>query len=236
MNEVLERLRRGLIVSCQVNTDEPEFYIRCGRIYLFRRRFVLAMAKAAEIGGAKGVRIEGIDNIRTVKRCVGLPVIGLVKRRYRNYSVYITPTLRDVIKVIEAGAEIVAVDATKRRRPGKVSLKDIVKKVKTSYDVILLADVSTLHEGIVAEKIGFDAVATTLAGYTSYSKPRKGPSIRLVKHLSRTLKVPVIAEGRIKTINDVRKAFNSGAHAVVIGTAITRPYKVIRDIVSLIRK
>ena len=43
---------------------------------------------------------------------------------------------------------------------------------------------------------------------------------------------PVIAEGRIRTANDVRQAFRAGAYAVVVGGAITGIDAVVRHFVD----
>ena len=177
MSDVLERFRGALIVSCQVNRDEQVYHIRHRNRYLFRLHFVLAMAKSAELGGARGLRVENPLYIRRVREFVDLPVIGLVKRRYPGSDVYITPTLRDAVRVAEAGADVVAVDATHRPRPRGGSLETIVRELKRRYDVLLLADVSTLEEGVMAERMGFDMVATTLAGYTPYSRRTPGPDL-----------------------------------------------------------
>jgi len=231
---VLERLRRKLIVSCQVNEEEPIYPIVYRGERLYGPRFIVALAKQAEIGGAGGLRIEGPENIEAVSSFVKLPIIGLWKRKYPDSDVVITPTYREAEAVVKAGADVVALDATTRRRPLGEVLGEIIKRIRREYGVEVIGDVSTLEEGVMAEEEGVDAVATTLAGYTPYSRLTAGPDLELVRRLSEVLSIPVICEGRVRNPDDAARAFEAGAYAVVVGTAITRPYLVVREFVKRI--
>ena len=87
----------------------------------------------------------------------------------------------------------------------------------------VMADVSTLEEGLEAAGAGADLVATTMAGYTPHSRQMPGPDLDLVRDLARGVSIPVVAEGRIRTPEEAAAALQSGAWAVVVGRAITMP-------------
>jgi N-acylglucosamine-6-phosphate 2-epimerase len=222
---VFEALRGGLVVSVQAPDGSP----------LAAPSHLAAMARAAASGGAAGIRAV---EVAAVKETVALPVIGLRKRRVEGSEVYITPSLEDARAVVAAGAEIVAVDATLRPRPDGVSLAALVAELP----VPVLADVDCLEAGIAAREAGAAAVATTLAGYTSGAGPvsgapaSAGPDLVLVRALAAELDCPVFAEGRIATPEQARAAFDAGAFAVVVGTAITDPVALTRGFAAAARR
>lgn len=218
---MLEQLKGGLIVSCQAQPDEP----------LHSPYIMARMALAAKMGGAIGIRACGVSDIIEIKRTVDLPVIGLIKRDYDDSDVYITPTKREVIELLESGCEIIAIDATLRPRPNGEKLEDLVKLVH-EHGVLAMADVSTVEEAIYAEKIGFDCISTTLSGYTDYSPQIEGPDIDLIDKLVNNISIPVIAEGRIHTPEQATRVSEIGPHAIVIGTAITRPQVITETYVK----
>ena len=80
-----------------------------------------AFAQAAEQAGAVGLRVNGEPDIRAVRRISSLPIIGINKQRAAEWPVYITPTVEAARQVVQAGAEIVAIDATHRPRQGSLS-------------------------------------------------------------------------------------------------------------------
>jgi N-acylglucosamine-6-phosphate 2-epimerase len=213
-------LKRGLIVSCQAQPDEPFF----GPDYMAK------MAIAAEMGGAVAVRVNTIPDIEAVKRAVNIPVIGIIKQPYPDCYPYITPTLREVELVVRTGAEMVAVDATRYTKPDGKTTEEFIRDIKSNFDIIVMADVSTREEGVTACQAGADLVATTLAGYTEYTrKPSKlpielqEPEFDLISELAQAVNVPVVAEGRFWDYRNAIKALEYGAHSVVIGAGITRP-------------
>ena len=209
--ELIDRLRGQLIVSCQARPGEP----------LHGPDHMAAMALSAIAGGARGLRIEGPDDIRAVRAATTLPIIGLWK--IGETDVYITPTLASAREVLECGADVVALDGTTRERPDGLSLAETIRRLKADGPVVVLADVSTVGEGRSAEAAGADLVSTTLSGYTAYSRPGPAPDLELVAELVAALGIPVLAEGRISTPAEAREALECGAYAVVIGSAITRP-------------
>ena len=149
-------------------------------------------------------------------------------------DVSITPTLEEVKAIIEAGADIVAMDVTNRE--GRLEqVKELITYVHKA-GASVMADISTFEEGVTAEELGADFIGTTLSGYTSYSLKQEAPDLELVRLLSRKLQVPVIAEGRIWTPEDAAKALETGATHVVVGGAITRPQKIIERVVTAINK
>jgi N-acylglucosamine-6-phosphate 2-epimerase len=211
ISDFIERVRGCLIVSCQALGHEP----------LHGSHIMARMAVAAKEGGAVAIRANSPEDIHAIKQVVNLPVIGLFKDG--ETGVYITPTFRHARAVAEAGADIIALDATDRPRPDGHTLAQLIADIHDQLGKPVLADVSTLEEGIIAEKIGADLVAPTLSGYTDYSPKLEGPDFTLIRDLVKVLHVPVIAEGRIRTPEEARAALDMGVLAVVVGSAITRP-------------
>jgi N-acylglucosamine-6-phosphate 2-epimerase len=226
MNDTLiSNLKHGLIVSCQALEDEP----------LFGSELMLSMSLAAQEGGAAGIRANTPQDIAAIKRKCTLPVIGLYKKNYTGSNVYITPTLQEVQEILDAGADIVAFDATRLARPEGVLLEEFVASIRERYPAaVLLADISTFEEGVAAMDLGVDLVSTTMSGYTPHSLQQEQADIALVARLSVLSRTPVLAEGRIWTPEECVACFESGAHAVVVGTAITRPQEITRRFVKSI--
>jgi N-acylglucosamine-6-phosphate 2-epimerase len=218
--DVLERLRGRLIVSCQAAGGGP----------LDEPGIIAALARAAVIGGAAGVRIAGTSHIRAVRKALDVPIIGLVKRRTAGSAVYITPTAADGMRVAAAGADIVAIDATLRSRPNAETVAEIIAQL-CGQGVAVLADVDSVAAATAALEAGAHAVATTLAGYTS-GRPVARPDIALVAAIALSVPCPVVAEGRYRSSVHVRAAFAAGAYAVVVGDAITNPAGITARLVA----
>lgn len=217
MHPVLRLLQGGLIVSCQADPGDPLY----GPVHM------VAMARAALQGGAVAIRANGPVDITAIRQAVPLPVIGLLKRRYPNSPVYITPTMEEVRAVAAAGAEILAVELTDQPRPDQLSNAAFIRQIRAAFpDLLIMADIATEAEGLAAADLGVDLVSTTLSGYTPYSSQLAGPDLDLVGRLATTLSLPVVAEGRISTPAECQQAIARGAFAVVVGTAITRPQTV----------
>ena len=224
--ESLNRIKGGLIVSCQAAQDTP----------LGQPAVLAAIAEAAVRGGAVGVRANLPQNIRAIREMIQVPIIGIYKHTLPDYPVYITPTFEHARAVVEAGADIVAIDATLRERPEP--LPELIRRIHEQLHVPVMADISTLEEGIAVAKMGADLVATTMSGYTPYTQDRRalGADIALVAQLAQQLSVPVICEGRIASPQDARLALEAGAWAVVVGTAITAIDAVTRRFVEEMRR
>ncbi|MFF7144182.1 MULTISPECIES: N-acetylmannosamine-6-phosphate 2-epimerase [Streptomyces] len=199
-----------LIVSCQAPEGDP----------MRDTATLVRLARSAEAGGAAAVRVNDPEVVAAVAAAVALPVIGLWKDG--DTGVYITPTVRHALAVAEAGAHVVAADATARPRPDGGSFADLVTAVHAA-GALIMADVATLEEGVLAARQGADLVSTTLSGYAPGSPRRTGPDLELVAALARATATPVVAEGRIATPEEAAEALARGAHSVVVGTAITAP-------------
>lgn len=216
----MEELKGGLVVSCQALEHEP----------LHGNGHMAAMALAAKQGGAVGIRANGPADIRQIKEKVDLPIIGIWKKHYEGFDAFITPTNEDARSVSEAGADIIAVDATEQTRPQK--LEELVEYIQHVLGKKVMADISTLKEGKNAHKLGFDYISTTLSGYTSYTKDRAQPDFSLLEELIKEVSTPVVAEGNFGSPEQAKKALEIGAAFVVVGGAITRPQLITKSFVD----
>jgi N-acylglucosamine-6-phosphate 2-epimerase len=223
--EILEKIKGGLIVSCQALSDEP----------LYSSFIMSRMAYSAQLGGACGIRANTPEDILKIKETVILPIIGLYKQVYEDSEVYITPTVEAVDALMKSKPEIIAIDATNRCRPFGITLDDFFYKIRNKYpDMLFMGDCASLEDAIHAQKIGFDLVGTTLCGYTKATIGIQLPNIQLMKELVDSLCIPVIAEGGIWTPEQLKLAMDSGIYAAVIGTAITRPMDITKRFIEAI--
>lgn len=220
-------LKGKIIVSSQAMLGEPFYDEKC----------MEAMMQSAVNGGASALRVAGARDVKIAKK-FGIPVIGLTKpnKLPENWKsvVYITPGLKEVKELIDAGADIIAFDGTLRERPDGSNLKQIIDLIH-SFGKQAMADISTFEEGINAEVLGADIVSTTLAGYTDESgEAGETPDFELLGKLVKNIKTPVFLEGRVWYPEEVKKAFELGAYAVVIGSAITRPHLITKRFVEVL--
>jgi N-acylglucosamine-6-phosphate 2-epimerase len=222
MSGPLAALRGGLVVSCQAPAGSP----------MAATQHIVALARAAELGGARGIRAEGLDDVGAIREAVRLPLIGLRKRTVPGSDVYITPALGDARELAAAGADIVAVDATRRPRPGGLDSERFLARLVGALEQPVLADIDCLEAGLAARAAGAAAVATTLSGYTGDGTVPEEPDFELVARLTAELDCPVLAEGRYATPEAVRDALDAGAFAVVVGAAITDPVALTRRFVA----
>ncbi|MDM5201092.1 N-acetylmannosamine-6-phosphate 2-epimerase [Fictibacillus enclensis] len=216
---MLEQINGGLVVSCQALQHEP----------LHSSYIMAKMALAAKEGGASGIRANSKEDILAIKQEVSLSVIGIVKRDYDDSEVFITATKKEVDELIESGCEMIAMDATLRKRPDELPLKELVSYArKQNPKVQLMADISSVEEAKQAEELGFDCVGTTLFGYTNETKGSKlyENDFAFLREVLQNVSLPVIAEGNIMTPKMVKEALDAGVHAVVVGGAITRPQQI----------
>ncbi|WP_026784929.1 putative N-acetylmannosamine-6-phosphate 2-epimerase [Pleomorphomonas koreensis] len=213
MSDRLQRFASSLVVSCQPVPDGP----------LDHPEQVVGFALAALASGGRGLRIEGLANLRAVRAATDAPIIGLIKRDLDDSPVRITPFLDDVRALAEAGADIIAFDATDRARPAAVA--DLCAAAH-AHGRLAMADISTIEEAKAAVALGVDVIGTTLSGYTGGPEP-DDPDFPLLAAAVR-LGRPVIAEGRIRVPEQAAEAIRLGAHGVVVGSAITRPEHITR--------
>lgn len=212
MNKIIESWRGGLIVSCQAPAHSP----------LNKSEIIAAFAETAEMNGAVGVRIDSPHNILAVSKRVSVPVLGIFKLIFDSSDVYITPTFDSAKQIVEAGAGIIAIDATRRTRPGGEKLETLAARINDELQTPIMADVAQFDEGVfAAETLGVAVISTTLSGYTAETSHTIEPDFKLVERLAGKLSLPVVCEGRLRSTDDVRRAFESGAYAVVVGGAIT---------------
>ncbi|HLU21630.1 MAG TPA: N-acetylmannosamine-6-phosphate 2-epimerase [Bacillaceae bacterium] len=226
---MLEKVKHGLIASCQALEDEP-----------LHSSFIMSkIALAASLGGAVGIRANSKEDILAIKKEVDLPVVGIVKRDYPDSEVFITATKKEIMELLESGCEMIAMDATLRKRPNGETLSDLVSFVKSEHPhVQLMADISTLEDAIEAEKLGFDCVSTTLYGYTEETKEHKlyDNDFSFIKDVLEKVKIPVIAEGNVITPEMAKTVISLGSYAVVVGGAISRPKQITERFVDAIKE
>ena len=210
--DVLDRLQGALVVSCQAYPGEP----------MRDPRTTVQVAQSVVRGGAAGVRVQGIEDIAAVTGEVDVPVVGLWKDG--DDDVFITPTLEHALAVARAGADIVAIDGTRRPRPDGRTLAETIAGLRERYpDVAIMADCGSLADALAAQAAGADCVGTTLAGYSGERPRTDGPDFELVDEMVAQCSVPVVVEGRVHTPAQAAEALARGAASVCVGTAITHP-------------
>lgn len=227
--ELFQKMEEKLIVSCQALPGEP--------LYVEDKSIMYLMARAAKEAGAAAIRTNSVRDVVAIKKETGLPVIGLIKIQYEGYEGYITPTMKEIDELVQAGADIIALDCTLRRRGDNLTVNEFIKAIKEKYpEIILMADISTYEEGMNAQEAGIDMVSSTLSGYTKYSPQLEGPDLELVRRLAKDLTIPLVGEGRIHTPEQAAAVLENGAFAVVVGGAITRPLEITKRFIDVINK
>ena len=223
---LLDSLKGGLIVSCQTQKDEP----------IYTEDMVVKMAECARWAGAVGLRINSPEQIRQVKKAIpDLPIIGLYKVWHDDTDVFITPTMKEVDAIVEAGCDIIALDCTAQTTHEGTQAWDLIKEVRAKYpDYLIFADVSNIEEAKRASDNGAEIVAPTLYGYTKETAHIEGADYRMVAEMCREMegRAVVIMEGHLYTPEDAIKCIFLGCHAVVVGSAITRPHYVAKRFVD----
>lgn len=233
MDNMLEKLRGQLIVSCYAG---PDFNAE-----MAQPQTMVCVANSCIAGGAGAIRTNW-ENVAAVKAAVKVPVIGL-KKIYRSGDMIsgdfrITPTLQEVEELLKAGADGIAIDGTIRQRYDSLTLEQFIGAIKKEFGAFVIADISTVEEGVSAWRFGADMVGTTLSGYTPYSKnplpfgtlPSPDPDYAIIRELREAGVPHIVAEGRITNGQKMKKALETGAHSVVIGTSITEPRKIVKSI------
>lgn len=225
---MLNQIHGRLVVSCQALEHEP----------LHSSYIMSKMALAAQEGGAAGIRANTKKDILAIKEEVDLPVIGIVKRNYADSQVFITATQKEIDELLTSGCDMIAMDATCRKRPNHTTLEELVLYIREKKNIPLMADISTIEEAQQAESLGFDCISTTLYGFTEETKNQKlyENDFSFLKEVLAHVSIPVIAEGNILTPSMAGKALSYGAYAIVVGGAITRPQQITARFVEQISK
>lgn len=211
------KLKHSLIVSCQARAGEP----------FDAPVFIAEFAKSAELGGADAVRIDSPENVRAVKQVTNLPILGIDKRKIADSDIFITPTKQNVLELIDAGADIIGLDGTNRKRPEGVSLEKLIT-LAHEHEKPVFADIATLEDAEYAIDCGADMIATTLSGYTNDTSNVNLPNFDLLQSMIDSSSTPVFLEGGVTTSEHVKHAIDLGAHGVVIGKSITMPHAITK--------
>ncbi|MEG0803489.1 MAG: N-acetylmannosamine-6-phosphate 2-epimerase [Pygmaiobacter sp.] len=222
-----DQVRGKLIVSCQALSSEP----------LHSSYIMSRMAYAAYLGGAAGIRANTVEDITAIRQTVTLPIIGIIKQVYADVpDVYITPTMNEVDALAACGVEVIAMDATKRVRPGNTTIETFFPAVRAKYpNQLFMADCSSIEEGMTAAALGFDLIGTTMASYTPYTQDCSLPPFEMIEYLVRHSGKPVVAEGNISTPEELRHAMELGILTAVVGSAITRPMEITKRFVAALK-
>jgi glucokinase-like ROK family protein len=212
MLTTLASLHRQLVVSCQAAPNDP----------MEDTDTLRRVARSAVLGGAKALRLNSPEDIRAVRLDTQVPIIG-IQKSYRGGMLRITPTFADAAALAAAGADIVALDCTDRTHSYGEPWREIVARIKAELNVLVMADIATLRDGIAAAQAGCDLIGTTLNGYTEDTAGTTSFDFELVGAIASATQRPVVAEGHIGTPTEARRALDAGAWCVVVGSAITRP-------------
>lgn len=210
-NSIIQKLQGGLIVSCQAPAESP----------MHQPEVIAAMAEAAVNQGAIAIRLDTPAHVKAVRQKISAPIIGLWKQQIPGFEVYITPQFDHAAAIAQAGADIIAIDATVRSRPNQETVATLIERIHIELGKLVMADVDTLAAAIVAANAGADLIGTTLYGYTAETQHLKPPGFDLLAELIKKLPAPIICEGGIASTQMAKQALDMGAYAVVVGTAIT---------------
>ena len=222
MDERIEALRGGTIISCQAVPEDPTY----------GPDFMVAFARAAKLGGAVGIRANGVADVEAIKRATNLPIIGIWKRPCEDgLGHIITPSVEDAQRLKDAGADIIAADVTDRPRPRGLDAATLIRRTRGEVGIPFMADCMDLNQALRAQQAGADIAATTLAFPPSLGLYE--PNLRFLREMIAALDIPVIAEGRYWDPADVERAFDAGTFAIVIGSAVTRPWLITERYVAV---
>ncbi len=220
--KILTAIKGKLIVSCQATKGDP----------LDDLDTLCRMTTSVLRGGAAGLRAEGQQCIAAFRQLTSLPIIGLVKTSDNNGDVCITPSFAAAKSVSDSGADVIALDCTRRRLSEPEPWTTLIPRIHSELGRVVCGDIASLEDALLAQAAGADMVATTLRGYTADTQGIRSVDWPFLKDLVPTLAVPVILEGHVTSPDEVRRALSLGAHAVVVGSAITRPQSITERFVA----
>jgi N-acetylmannosamine-6-phosphate 2-epimerase / N-acetylmannosamine kinase len=212
MLNMMRVLKGKLVVSCQAAPGDP----------MEDTETIRRIARAVVASGAAGLRINGPEHVRAVRRDSDVPIVAIHKR-YDNGSVQITPDFASAVTLAAAGASIIALDCSNGFRPNGEPWQVIIQRIHEELRLPVMADIATLEEGLAAAAAGADFIGTTLNGYTEETWGNHCFDWSLLGDLVGRIHAPIIAEGHISTPEEARRAAAMGAWCVIVGSAITRP-------------
>jgi len=221
--ELRDRLKGRLIVSCQAAPGDP----------FCEPKLIAKFAEAAALGGAAAIRAEGAENIRAIRQTLTVPIIGIRKCIQADGAVLITPSFESAVKLVDAGASMIALDCSARGQ--RYGAFERMRRIRLELGVPVLADIATVEEAVAASRAGADFVVSTLRGYTAETAHIKEFDAQFIRQLVEHVPIPVIAEGRIHYPEQARSAIANGAFAVVVGTAISRPRDITQAFARVIQ-
>jgi N-acylglucosamine-6-phosphate 2-epimerase len=220
--KIVTAIKGKLIVSCQACKGDP----------LDDLDTLCRLATSVLRGGAGGLRAEGSNCVAAFRELTTLPIIGLVKMTDHNGEAHITPNFAAAKLVSDAGADVIAVDCTRRRLSEQEPWPTFVARVRSELERVVCADIATLEDAVLAQKAGADMIATTLRGYTSDTQSIRWVDWPFLEKLLSAVSAPIILEGHVISPDEVHRALSLGVHAVVVGSAITRPQSITERFVS----
>lgn len=225
---ISEKIKGGLIVSCQALENEP-LYTKEGGI-------MPLMAKAAAQSGAVGIRANTVRDIVQIKQVTNLPIIGIIKKSYEGCPMHITVTMKEVDELVACGVDILATQGTTGCRPDGKTSSQFIRSIKEKYPFqTIMADCATVEECLSCADAGADFVGTTMRGYTPETYSCKEIDFDFIRQLSQVCPAKIIAEGHIHDPQQAKKALEAGAFALVVGGAITRPAEITARFVAAIQ-
>lgn len=228
--QLIDSLKGQLVVSCQAYPGDA----------MRRADITAAVAQSVVAGGAAAVRIQGVADLIAVRQAVEVPIIGLIK--FGHEGVYITPSIAHARNCVNAGADIVAIDATLRQRGQGETFADAVTALHEEFpQVAVMADCASLEDAKAAEDAGADLIGTTLAGYTPADYPysrtsTSGPDLDFIEKLCLGVKRPIVVEGRIHSPEELKEVYQFPIHFACVGTAITHPQRITGWYVDALKK
>lgn len=214
--EFTNLINKKIIVSCQAVDKEPLNDVKA----------ITLMAKSVIEGGATVLRLSQEEHIKSIQQITKFPIIGLIKKKYEDSDVFITPTLIEVDQLLKLNVDCIALDATLRKRPNNESLSNLISYIRAkSPQTLIMADCSNIEDVLNANKTDFDFIGTTLRGYTQETKGLSNleNDYQFIKECLLKINKPLIAEGGFWEHDDIFNVLELGALAVVVGSAITRP-------------
>lgn len=212
MHPILDKLKNGLVGSCQAYPNDP----------LEDTDAIRRIAMAVCAAGVAGLRLNSAEHIAAIRANTDLPIIG-IEKRYVDGQLRITPDFDAARRLAQAGASIIALDCTARSWSFGEPWRELVARIHSELRLPVMADTATLDEALAAAEAGADLVGTTLNGYTDDTLGHDSFDWELLAALASRTRTPIVAEGHIGTPVEARRAIAAGAWCVVVGSAITRP-------------